>query len=941
MVLNIRTVFSATVLFGAIVRAEIVPHSGDITVDTVWSAVDIHRVVDHLRVADNVTLTIQPGTIVQFNWQLGLTVDGTLVATGTADDPILFTSDEDDTGFDGVLGTEDDLDTNGNGPSNGRQGAWQQVILTDTASGIVMEHLEFRFSGGWNGVPTVHVNGGEPILRKCVFSGPNGVAVRVEGAMPILDGSVFRNGRYAAITLDLASNPSMIGVSFENNQVNGAVVDAGELPGDAFWDDPDLPLQLSGSITVPEGNTLTLAAGQVVKGRSTTPDRILVNGTLIVEGTADLPVVFTENRDDSAGGDMNNDGSTSIPCPDGWGGITLASTSKGNVLQHAEIRFTGRASGHGLHVDGAELTMSGGSIRSNGSYSAGLRIDASDPVITGVTFTGHLGAPISMDLASNPDLEGSVIQNNRWNGLWLDKGELVSDMVWNEPDVVHILNGPITVPEGITLRIENGQVVKGWAHTQDRLIIEGALSVTGSLEQPVVFTEHRDDTIGSDTNGDGDSVPVRGSGPSLVFNLGSLESRLSHAEIRYGGGNGIPAILADGASVTVTNCLISDSNVSGVLARNDAAVNVTNSILVFNRNSGIHAETGSTVTAVNNTIDGDGFSTFDAGVTMSAATVILKNNLITNHRFAGISGLNSSTLTASHNGVYNPDASKGNYHGIEDQTGLNGNFSSDPRYISRKDRRFDLLSGSPAIDRAASDDAPVTDFLANPRFDDPGIANLGIGTEPYFDLGALERQDVTDPVNLVVDSMETDESSVSAGEDVTVRWTVTNNELLTADGDCVDTVFASSDPKWDIGDRVVGELPHSGGLEPGASYDAELGIFAPPSVGGQLYLIVRADGRQDLRESIEMDNDASADLGVTVPELTIGTAATGRFEGAGDSRIYRFTVSPAETLTISMDSAATSGSTALYVRGCLKSDEMCRLDRKGRGARHIPNGVSL
>jgi hypothetical protein len=30
-----------------------------------------------------------------------------------------------------------------------------------------------------------------------------------------------------------------------------------------------------------------------------------------------------------------------------------------------------------------------------------------------------------------------------------------------------------------------------------------------------------------------------------------------------------------------------------------------------------------------------------------------------------------------------------------------------------------------------------------------------------------------------------------------------------------------------------------------------------------------------------------------------------------------------------------------HLRGCLKSDEMCRLDRKGRGARHIPNGVSL
>jgi RHS repeat-associated protein len=920
IVSNIRTVISATIFLGVMCHAETVPHSGEITADTVWSAADIHRVVDHLRVAEGVTLTIQPGAVVQFNWQLGLTVDGNLVASGTEDHPILFTSDEDDTGLDGVLGTEDDVDTNGNGPSEGRKGAWQQVLLTETASNVVMEHLEFRFSGGWNGVPTVEVTGGEPILRECVFVGSNGVAVGVENSDPILDGCVFRDGRYAAITLDLVSNPSAAGLIFENNQVNGAVIDAGELPGNTVWNDPDLPLQLSGSITVPEGITLTLAAGQVVKGRSTTPDRILVHGTLITEGTAERPVVFTENRDDSAGGDTNNDGSASAPTHDGWGGITLNSTSTGNVLRQTEIRYTGRGGGHGLHVEGAELTMTGGAIRSHGSYSAGLRIDASDPIVNGVTFTGNLGASISLDLGSNPDLAGTVFEDTRWNGLWLDSGELPGDMVWDESDVVTVLTGPVTIPEGVTLRIENGQIVKGRTHTQDRLIVNGSLTVSGNPGKPVIFTDVADDTAGGKTHSIGTSIPPRGGWAGLVFDSGSSGNLLEYLEIRYPGRDGYPGILADGSEVTVINCLIADSGANGITARNAAVLSITNCLLINSLGSGIRAETGATVTAINNTIDGDGYSTLNTGVSIAAATVILTNNLITNNVFAGIAGSNSSTLTASNNGLFNPDASKGDYHEIEDQTGLNGNFSGDPRYVMRADRRFDLLSGSPAIDRGTSEDAPDTDFLGNPRYDDPGIANLGTGTEPYFDIGALERQDVSDPVNLVVKSTETDESSVSAGDDVTVRWTVTNNELLSADGDWVDSVFASNDPIWDFSDRLVGELPHSGGLDPGADYDAELSIRAPPSVGGTLYLIVRVDGRQDLRESVELDNDASASLEVTVPEITIGTATMGRLDGVGDSRIYRFTVSPGETLTVSMDSAATSGSTALYVsRGAIPS----------------------
>ena len=66
--------------------------------------------------------------------------------------------------------------------------------------------------------------------------------------------------------MDLASNPTITGVTAENNGSNAVTLDWGTLAGDGFWDDPDIVYQLSGDVTVPAGATLTLAGGQVVIG---------------------------------------------------------------------------------------------------------------------------------------------------------------------------------------------------------------------------------------------------------------------------------------------------------------------------------------------------------------------------------------------------------------------------------------------------------------------------------------------------------------------------------------------------------------------------------------------------------------------------------------------------------------------------------------------------
>jgi len=66
--------------------------------DTTWALADSPIIViSNVSVIEGITLTIEAGVTVKFNAGIDLLVDGTLVARGTADSPIIFTSNAGDT----------------------------------------------------------------------------------------------------------------------------------------------------------------------------------------------------------------------------------------------------------------------------------------------------------------------------------------------------------------------------------------------------------------------------------------------------------------------------------------------------------------------------------------------------------------------------------------------------------------------------------------------------------------------------------------------------------------------------------------------------------------------------------------------------------------------------------------------------------------------------
>ena len=74
----------------SIIKADFITVQDTISSDVTWSA-DTVKVTDNIIVLDDVTLTINPGTRVEFQGSYYMYIQGTIIAEGTEQDTIVFT----------------------------------------------------------------------------------------------------------------------------------------------------------------------------------------------------------------------------------------------------------------------------------------------------------------------------------------------------------------------------------------------------------------------------------------------------------------------------------------------------------------------------------------------------------------------------------------------------------------------------------------------------------------------------------------------------------------------------------------------------------------------------------------------------------------------------------------------------------------------------------
>ena len=546
---------------------------------------NIAYIAEYLTISPNATLTIEPGVVIKFNltwaWNNYIDVQGGLIANGTPDEKIVFTSIRDDSS-----GGDTNNDGNDTAPQKGN---WQTIEFQSSTLDTVnsLKYCDIRYGGSY---PYIYVWQAGAIrtyssnlkIDNCIIEQSNSTGIGIYGsASPVISNTQINNISYTPIGMSMFSNPTFsnnqslnvgimaLGIVPENYSVDGTI------PARNFGGYNNITYYLFSTSTVNSGTSIEIPEGIVFKN-----GRLDVKGSLSIQGTSTNPVIFTNEHDDMYGNpmDTNNDGTSSSPTIEGTRiKFYDVSDDANSTISNAIFRYSEIP----IELEQASPTLTNITFNSDkwGVYLTGV----SNPVLTQCTFDDLTYAPLRTSLVSYPaTTSGNVISGTTYKAIGVLENEtLVQDITLNKRDFAGITNipylfGNYTVASNATLTIEPGVVIKFFPNC--RLTIKKGLQAIGgpTADSLIVFTDIRDDFYGGDTNSDStDTSPPTGSSQNwrgIYFEDESLDPlcKLEYSVIQYAGydywDNNTGAIVTNNASPTISHCVIKN-NYRGLIAK--------------------------------------------------------------------------------------------------------------------------------------------------------------------------------------------------------------------------------------------------------------------------------------------------------------------------------------------------------------------------------------
>ncbi len=322
---------------------------------------------------------------------------------------------------------------------------------------------------------------------------------------------------------------------------------------------------------------LVIDAGSILKLRGA---RIEVSdgGTLIAEGTPSLPIVFTSLNDSRYGFggtfDTSNTRGTRQPDEGDWGGIFVGHGSSAS-LDYSRLSYGGgttRVEGgftsfNTIEVHQADFRLTNSRLENNAAgdesspgstrvgrgtnSAAAIFVRGSQPVLVNNRINDNEGPAISIDVNSlGPDLvndpgrqsdllsrtldysenqgplvDGNRLSRNAINGMVVRGQTLTTQSVWDDTDIVHVVQNQITsdnfhtygglrlkssATESLVVKFGGGTSLAGLNATGTPLDIDnrvgGSIQIVGQPNFPVILTSLSDDSVGAGFGIDGRSA---------------------------------------------------------------------------------------------------------------------------------------------------------------------------------------------------------------------------------------------------------------------------------------------------------------------------------------------------------------------------------------------------------------------------------------------------
>lgn len=499
----------------------------------------------HLTINAGVNVTVEPGVVLKMNDGVQVIVNGGFRAKGNiAEGQIVFTGFRDDN-------VGNPFDTNNDGPATSpSRGNWGMIKFQATSDDAfcLLDSVQVKFADayGWGAVSFTDANGK---LLNSTITNSNHYGVRFdETSTPLVDNLSISDCRLDPFAMSLKSDPTLTNITFAGNGSQGIYILEGTLTTNALLKKRNVAginniAYIVHSLNIQPNAVLTLEPGVVMKfidGRY----GLYVYGALVANGTPTEKIVFTAIRDDSKGGDTNNDGSNSSPGRGQWLGVIFYNSiiDSLNSVKNSEIRYGG--SGHGGYGNWGNLIVNNCRAKIDScdiehSASSGLGIyGGAQPVIKNTLINNVSHTPVFMSLFANPTFENITALNVGYMAIGLlpetfnTNATVVKRNLSGYTNISYMIYQGLTINTGVTITIPEGVVFKGGV-----MQVNGGLAVNGTAGQPVVFTSVADDSYGNplDTEGNGFQTPGIEGVSRLSFADASIDANCSlrNTIIRY------------------------------------------------------------------------------------------------------------------------------------------------------------------------------------------------------------------------------------------------------------------------------------------------------------------------------------------------------------------------------------------------------------------------